>query len=201
MRPTLPPILLACAAPEVPDRQPGERAPLTASCETLDDTRCLLPWPSNRFTRLDERTPTGLRLAVDPDSMPIEDSVDFLNLADGFSRVTGVAAAFEQVVDPALVSFTDVTPSLQADGPVQVFNAQPDSPRYGERMAFVVDLVDASSLTDDRTLVIGRPQELLEGNADHVVVMLDTMGLQDEAPRAVQLALGLVEPEDDDQET
>src|ERR1700677_3599390 len=45
-------------------RAPGQRTPLSAACDPVDTTRCLLPWPSNTFTVVDTTTPTGLRLNV-----------------------------------------------------------------------------------------------------------------------------------------
>lgn len=191
------PLLLACTGPTIIDREPGVRAPLTAACDEADPVRCLLPWPSNTFTRADPDSATGLRLAVESASLPIADDPSFLNLANGFSRITGVATAFEESLDLSRLSMTDVSASLDPEGPIQLFNAQPDSARYGQRMGMFSEAIDASSLTVERHLLIGRPQEVLEANADHVVVVLDTIGSAAPRPRAVELALGLVAPEDD----
>ncbi|MCB9759810.1 MAG: hypothetical protein H6739_08195 [Alphaproteobacteria bacterium] len=186
-----------CAPPEVVERAPGVRAPLSAECSEVDPARCLLPWPSNTFTRADPSTETGLRLDVQTSALPVADDPGFLNLANGFSRVTGVATAIEGAVDTRQVSLEDVTPSLSPDGPLQVFNAQPGSARYGQRVAFVTELMDASTLSTDRYLFVGRPQEVMEANADHVVVVLKDLA-PDEAPsREVLLSLALVEPETD----
>lgn len=192
-------LLLACTAPTVVDREPGVRAPLTASCDEADPVRCLLPWPSNTFTRLDPSSETGLRVAVDAASLPIADDPSFLNLANGFSRITGVATAFEEELDLSRISMTDTAPSLDPEGPIQLINAQPGSPLYGQRMAMFSEAMDASSMTQERYLVVGRPQQVLEANADHVVVVLDTIGSTKPRPRAVELALGLVEPEDEEE--
>ena len=78
-------LLFACGAPEVVPRAPGARAPLTAACDELDPGRCLLPWPSNTFTRVDASSPTGLRLAIDQAALSVDDDASYMNLADGFS--------------------------------------------------------------------------------------------------------------------
>ncbi|HJN74910.1 MAG TPA: hypothetical protein QGF58_13345 [Myxococcota bacterium] len=179
-------LLLACAAPE--DRLAGERAPLSAECSSLDPEHCLLPWPDNTYTVTDTSTETGLRLAIEVSSMPGEDDPSFLNLADGFSRVTGVAVAFDTTVEMDLAT-TEVEPQLSADGVLQVFNAQPDSERYGQRQAFWIELIDAGGLGVERTLLIGRPEEVLEANADHVAIVLDSVGAT--PTDEVRIALGL----------
>lgn len=175
------------------DREPGERAPLTSTCDGQDAVDCLLPWPSSAFTAADASTPTGLRVAVSPDALPLPDRVDYLNRADGFSRVTGVATAFSGGVDPSALSW-DPAGSLDAESPLQVLVAEPGHARYGERIAFRGELVDAPGLDGERQLVIGRPANVLPANAEHVVVVLDTIGAV-EASRVTRVILGLDEPE------
>ena len=78
--------------PSQPDREPGQRTPLTSACDRLDELRCLLPWPSSTFTAVDSSTETGLRLAVEASSLFVEDDPSALNRADGFSRITPLMA-------------------------------------------------------------------------------------------------------------
>lgn len=52
------------AGPDVAERQPGQRTPLSATCDPVDGIRCLLPWPSNTFTVVDAKQATRLRVAV-----------------------------------------------------------------------------------------------------------------------------------------
>jgi hypothetical protein len=188
-------LLLAGCHHGVADRQPGERAPLTASCNDLDPTSCLLPWPSSPFTVADDATETGLRVHVVADSLLVPDRVDYLNRADGFSRVTGVATAFSGSVDADAIAW-DPTASLDPEAPLQVFVAEPGHAQYGERMPFHVELRDASDLSGERWLLVGRPAVVLPANAEHVAVVLDTIG-QTAAPHAVKVALGLVEADND----
>lgn len=191
--------ILACAGPEgLPDRDPTDRTPPSAACDPLDPVRCFLPWPSNTFTVADPSTVTGLRLAVDPAQLTVDDDPSFLNLADGFSRITGVAFGFEEPVDVGVVS-TEVEASLELDGVLQVINLQPGSPRRLQRQAFWTELRDGSTLSQERWLLVGRPEEVLEANADHAAVVLDSIGTS-QAPRLVQVALGLLAPTTDDEE-
>ena len=39
-------------------------------CDTLDPTRCLLPFPNDAFTVADDSTETGLRVALPQEGMP-----------------------------------------------------------------------------------------------------------------------------------
>jgi hypothetical protein len=81
--------------------------------------------------------------------------------------------------------------------PVQLLVAQPGAADYAARVPLRTEVIHASSVTaGDRDLVIGRPAAVMAPASDHVVVVLDTIG-STERPRAVELALGLVEPEDD----
>jgi hypothetical protein len=186
-------LILAC---KVDDRAAGDRTPNSLPCDELDTTHCMLPWPSNTFTVVDDSSATGLRLDAQQDRVPGEDDVEFLNLSDGFSRVTGVAFAFEHRV-PEEVGTPDVEPQLAADGAIQVFNAQLGSDHYGQRQGFWIEHIDTSSFTADSTLLVARPEVVLEANADHVAIALDSVG--GSAPESVQVALGLLEPGNGDE--
>ncbi|MCP4808476.1 MAG: hypothetical protein GY913_05795 [Proteobacteria bacterium] len=179
-------LLLACSG--APDREAGDRTPLTAPCSDLDPEHCLLPWPSSQFTQVDASTETGLRLAIDAESMPGDDNPTFLNLADGYSRVTGVAFGFDQTLD-ADIGTWDVDAQLEPDGVLQVFNAEPGSDQYGQRQAYFIELIDAGGLGVERTLLIGRPEWVLEPAADHVAIVTDGVGAA--ATDEVRIALGL----------
>ena len=186
-------LILAC---KVDDRVAGDRTPNSLPCDELDPTHCLLPWPSNTYTVIDEASETGLRLAVEQDSTPAQDDVEFLNLSDGFSRVSGVVFGFEALV-PEDVGTTEVEAQLDADGPIQIFNAQVGSDHYGQRQAYWIEHIDTSTYTADSTLLIARPEVVLEANADHVAIALDSVGVS--APDEVRVALGLQDPSNGDE--
>ena len=166
---------LACAAlascgpvePVVPDRAPGERAPLSAMCDPVDPARCVLPWPSNTYTVADASRATGLRLALDPKGMPSRDEVGFLNLADGFSRLT-----------PVMTAFPGKVPS--AEGALRLLSVQPGAPDEGQFIPLRTVVVPSTSTrTGDESLLIGYPQRPLTAGADHVVVVMDSLQRDD----------------------
>jgi hypothetical protein len=180
-----------CSGPEdpvytAPDRAPGVRAPLTASCDAMDPMRCLLPWPSSSFTAADPQSETGIRVAVDPGSLLGGDDPSFANIADGFSRVTPIVAGFEALVAP-------IPTSADGSGPVRLILAQPDHPAFGSPVPLRFDVTHATS-GENESLVTGYPLAPLEPGADYVAVVLDDIPVQSggaPAPsRAALVALG-----------
>ncbi len=191
------PLLLACTAPPnaVPpqiDRLSGVRAPLSASCDAQDALRCLLPWPSNAFTVPDASSATGLRLALAPEALPIDDDPSFLNLAEGFSRITGLAAGFEAALDESSL-----------DGALLLLEAQPGRQGYGQAVPLLTEQLTQGELTPE-TLLIGRPLAPLAANADHVAVVLDSLrdaeGAALPVQRLTRVALELEAPADPSEE-
>ena len=170
---------------EAPDRAPADRTPLTASCDAMDPTRCLLPWPSSTFTAADPGSATGLRVALDPASLFGGDDPWSANLADGFSRVTPIVAGFQALVSPLPIT-------EGGTGPVRLILAQPDHPAYGSLVPLRFDVT--RSVDDNESLVIGYPLAPLEPNADYVAVVLDDLPVESGGPpaasRAALLALG-----------
>jgi hypothetical protein len=129
-------VLAACGGGSPPpptfvDRQPGVRAPLSASCDALDETRCLLPWPSNVYTVADASSPTGLRVSISFRSLPVLDTPASLNRADGFSVATPLLVGFPR---PLARKFQ----GQKATTAVQVVLAQPGRPNRGEAVPLVV---------------------------------------------------------------
>lgn len=183
-------LLVACG----PDaRDPLDRTPATAACDETDGVRCHLPWPSNTFAEPDPTTPTGLRLAVDPGGLIAPDRVDCLQVADGFSRATGVALGFRADLDPAVLSW-DPAASLDPLAPVQVLNIQVDHPDYGQRQPYRTELRFTGDASVRQSLIVGRPVRALAPAADHALIALDTVGGGVQPPRAVRVALGLESP-------
>lgn len=170
------------------DREPGERAPPTATCDDQDPVRCLLPWPSDTFAVADDTTATGIRLAVEAEALPVDDDPAFLNRADGFSRITGFATAFEAELDPD---------SLAGEGAAQLLVAEPGHEDYGTAWPVELEVVEGGS-SDPEQMVVGRPLLPLPANAEHVVVITDTLTAADGSALPVEhhteVALGLVDP-------
>ena len=190
-------LLVACDAPaatdagaspdahfEVTPRADGDRSPASAACDVVDPGRCLLPWPSNTFTVRDEGTATGLRLAVGAESLNPRDDASSLAHADGFSRVSPLLALFERPLDEA---------TLEAG--VHLHLAQHDHPDRGAEVPLRIEVLTIAS---GETLVLADPRQVLEANADYVVVITDALRAADgeplEAPAGTRAALGLTPP-------
>ena len=179
-----------CSSPaavfEAPDREPGDRTPLTASCDAMDPMRCMLPWPSSTFTAADSTSATGIRVAVDPGSLFGKDDPWSVNLADGFSRVTPIVAGFEAFVAP-------IPAATDGKGPVRLILAQHDHPAFGSLVPLRFDVTAASDGSTE-SLVLGYPLAPLDPAADYVAVVMDDLPVESGAPpgpsRAALVALG-----------
>ncbi len=174
--------LSSCAPGEdldVPDRLDGERAPLTASCDDLDPERCLLPFPSSTFLVLDPDTVTGVRVAIDPASLPTDDDPTWLNRADGFSRLSPVATAFPHPLDTATVATA-----------VRVFVAWEDGAVAAREIPLEIQI--AGKDIEQERLILGYPLDVLPANADIVVVVADSLRYADGTAPAPDPTTGLV---------
>ncbi len=111
--------------------EPGIDLSRAAECELFDPRHCLLPYPSNRFTRADPGTDTGLRLDFPLGAMP---SSSFgtpanpaqFNQADGFSIGTPLllhvpGLDLDRSGAPPL---TDMPRSLLPDSPLVLVDAE-----------------------------------------------------------------------------
>ncbi len=185
-------LFAACGPARQPDRVPGARTPLSAACDPLDETRCLLPWPSSTFTVADATTPTGVRLALQSSSLPISDDTRSMNRDDGFSVVTPLAAGFPRAVDHTL----DGTKNATA---VRLFVAQP-GPMLGQEvpLRLTVVLDDSAAQNQNNGLIVAYPMLPLAYDTDYVAVVLDSLRADDgssfDANHAVRVALALDGP-------
>ncbi len=169
------------------DREPGNRTPLTTACDGADPLRCLLPWPSSRFTTADDSTVTGLRVVVAADDMVRPDNVSWFELADGFSTLNGIATAFPG----------GLAASTPGDGVLQLLRAAD-----GESVPLRVEVFEESEDVGEggvESLLVGYPQRPLEPDTDYVaLVSLDLTNAAGESfarDRVAGISLGLVEPE------
>ena len=152
---------------DVPDRQPGVRAPLTAACGDMDTARCLLPWPSSTFSVADKSTATGIRVQVDPSSLIAPDDPTTINLADGFSRVTPLVTAFEANVG---------TLPTGAEGSIRLILAQPGAPGFASSVPLRFDVESTQILGESpESFVFGYPLRPLAADSDYVGVVLDDL--------------------------
>jgi hypothetical protein len=155
-------------------------------CDDLDDKRCLLPFPNDRFTTPDESTPTGLRVDFDVAAMPrniagLPIRPDEWNRNDGFSpgamALTYVAdldleASFgldpEDFDDTGVAQIRVPELSLAADAPIVLLNAD-----TGERHPYFAELDTHPDTPDDQRLLIIRPLSNLEHGNRYVVGLRD----------------------------
>jgi hypothetical protein len=174
-----------------PDRTPSDRTPLTAACDDNDALRCLLPWPSSTFTEKDASTATGLRLAVEAESLPAVDDPRSFALADGFSRVSPLMTGFTAVLDPSSFGTPGQTP-------VKLLLAQHDHPKRGESVPLRLTALDGEDAALPESLLFAYPLRPLEPNADYVAVVTDDLktasGSAPARSRGTEIALGLATP-------
>jgi hypothetical protein len=177
---------------DVPDRQPGVRAPLTAACDPMDPSRCLLPWPDSTYSVADKSTQTGIRVQIDKSSLIAPDDPTSINLADGFSRVSPLVTAFPADV-PALATSAD------GEGPVRLILAQHGAPAIGSFVPLRYDVEqDQTADGGPESFIFAYPLRPMAADSDYVAVVLDdlpvTGGAKLVPSRTDEVALGLVTP-------
>jgi hypothetical protein len=140
-----------------------------ARCDFLDPSHCLFPFPNDAFTVADPSTATGLRVNLDPASMPVNSEVDVSAFAgappgtlvlpgditldptewnrnDGFSpgqMILTVVPGLDLEATGA-GPITDMERSLEADAPILIVDAE-----TGERHLSWAEM--DSFATDDAT--------------------------------------------------
>ncbi|MFM7735949.1 MAG: hypothetical protein ACKPBU_08215 [Alphaproteobacteria bacterium] len=142
------------------------------SCEILDPSLCVLPWPSNRFTVADPATDTGLRVAFAPTTLPANaqgvhvDPTQW-NRNDGFSpgaQMTTLVPGLDGRKSN-LPPITDLARSLDADANVVVLDVD-----TGERVLSWAEL-DAKATDDSRRALLIHPARSLREGHRHVVAL------------------------------
>ena len=124
--------------PAGPDRHgrggSGGGTARSPSCDPIDPSRCLLPWPNDHFTKK-ARTPTGRRLALSAALMPRNvrgvpiEPADY-NRSDGFSPGAPLITKVPGLDTPAalartgVVPITDLARTYDRHQPVVVINAR-----------------------------------------------------------------------------
>jgi hypothetical protein len=125
-------------------------------CEQLDPRACLLPFPSDHFTRADASTDTGRRLDLPRGSMPAnKDGVRInpadQNRADGFSPGSALLfhAPTADLERSGAAPITDIGSSLDPDAAVVIINTT-----TGERHPHWVELSAQETNPADRVTYI-----------------------------------------------
>ncbi len=141
-------------------------------CDPIDQRHCLLPFPSNFFTRPDDSTDTGLRIHIERESaIRNKDGVHVdtteWNRNDGFSPGAQIST-FVPGIDleqTGLVSVANIGGSLAEDAPAVILDTV-----TGERIPYFSEL-DASVSSDDARVLYIRPARNLKEGHRHVVAL------------------------------
>ncbi|MBM0231088.1 hypothetical protein JNW91_03875 [Micromonospora sp. STR1_7] len=165
--------LLGTPAAAAPPATPGPAG--HASCDPIDPTACLLPFPNDYFTVPDRTSPTGRRVRLAASAMPANtqgtpiDPTEW-NRQDGFSpgspilvRVPGLDA-----VATRIAPVTDIGRSLAPDAPIVLLNT-----RTGKRTPYWAELDAHAAGQPDRQLLIIRPAVALAEGTRYVVGLRD----------------------------
>lgn len=153
-------------------------------CNPVVGADCVTPFPSTFHMAADSTTPTGLRVALRGDRLPISGTGVVLdpvrmNARDGFSPATPFLVAFDQRVDPA--GLPDASPaglalSVTATSPVQVIEYA-----TGARVPVMAEL-DSNATEWDKQALILRPLVRLRPATRYVVALV---GLRDPAGQPI----------------
>ncbi len=165
-------------------------------CEFLGQSRCMLPFPDDWYTRSDGTTDTGRRVDFKLASMPANTSnvhVDPTewNRNDGFSPGSMIVTHVPGV-DPGQTGaapITDIQRSLDAGAPIVVVDAA-----TGEHVPFFAEL-DAGATTEAQRALILRPVRNLREAHRYIVAMRemkDSSGTLISPGRAFQVYRDLI---------
>jgi hypothetical protein len=155
----------------------GPKTP-AADCQPFGKTPCLLPFPNNLFTKRDRSTPTGLRVQLPANAMPVNTkgqriSVSQYDRNDGFSpgsamivHVPGLdnARAFART---GAVGLLNIQQAFAKNQPIVVIDEATG------RRQLIYSQLDANASTPQATnLMILPGKELTEGHT-YVVTLRD----------------------------
>ncbi len=185
-----------CAVPADVDLSQAEKCDFIAG----PGNACLAPFPNDFYTRSDESSATGKRLALHPESTPKSAelpgtpskhiAVDKINQSDGFSpgpllsvRIPGLdnQVAFDQ---SGIVSNRQMSAAFSADQPVVLIDAE-----SGERQLIWAEMDSTVTADKSRNLII-RPGKNLENGHRYIVAirhLKDAEGNSLQAPPGFRL--------------
>ena len=142
---------------------------------------CLLPLPSAFYQAVDPTSPTGFRVAIPQEGLPVEPDSPSINLepintADGCSPAGPLLLHFGVDIDPTqLTRQVELLESLATDNPIALFDLE-----TGDRVMFMSEMdMNRVEGGDGRYALIIRPMEPMEMGHRHVAVL--TRDLRDDA--------------------
>lgn len=193
--------LFGCGGEEVKDPPPEEveKPSIYAIFGEAAETS-LVPYPSDRYTRPDASTKTGLRVDVgshntnDPLALSLPGTADELNAKDGFSTIGGVAVGFTGPIDihgiaidedadpPVTDPLRDADVYLEADAPFMLLDVDESSPTKGQAYGLLprwwAQAKDDYYLFDEYTLV-AQPKVPLRPRTRYLFVVTDKLRAAD----------------------
>ncbi|MGB1012627.1 MAG: hypothetical protein ACPG4T_00725 [Nannocystaceae bacterium] len=152
------------------DRPEPEVAWPLLNCDPIVPSYCGFPFPSNVFTVDDESTPTGRRLMLSEDMMPMTNQgiatlPDIFSERDGFSAGMALMAHLPGATTQGLAHAKDIAHSLDADSPTVLINAE-----TGEWVPHFAELDMSTDLDSQRAFLI-RPAIRLADNTRYIVAI------------------------------
>jgi hypothetical protein len=160
----------------------------------------LVPYPSDRYTKADPSSKTGLRVDIGAQStgdalvLALPDTVAEVNAMDGFSTVGGVAVGFTGPIDiHGIVIDEDASPPVtdpprdaddykKAGAPFVLVNVDPNSKQKGTAVGLVpkwwAQAKDDYYKTDEFTLV-AQPAEPLRPGTRYLFAVTDALKAAD----------------------
>jgi len=136
---------------------------------------CLMPWPSSAYLRADDTAPSGYRVDLPADAMPVNKDGVAVNPAtwnryDGFAPSGTILAAFPNGVSPVgLPGHWDPAASLAVDAPIALLNLE-----TRERVAFFAE-VDMNAPSEPLRALIIHPLERMAPGTRHAVAVRNTV--------------------------
>ena len=142
----------------------------TLSCDPLDPEYCIFPWPNNVYTVEDPDSPTGLRVSLDPTSLPMDRDGETMDVtrwqvADGFSPGASIMTQLPGASETGLAAADQIERSLEDDSPTVLLDAE-----TGERVLHIAEL-DRSSDDADRQALLITPGVRLEPATRYIVAI------------------------------
>lgn len=147
--------------------RPAKAQPVgTGACDPIDPSACLLPWPNDRFTRLDPSTATGRRIDLPASGMPANvggtriDPAEW-NRNDGFAPASTLLTHIDDldVTASKLPPVTDIGASLAKGSPLVLVDQD-----TGDRLAAWAELDANAEDPAKQALMIVPAAGLAEGH-------------------------------------
>jgi len=179
-------LLLACSPRGGLDTSTTSTATVPrGDCNPVEDSGCMLPFPSDFYMEDDPGTGTGLRVHFGPSSLPmniddVQMAPDFWNELDGFSTLGELLAHLPGATLDGVIGWQDLGAYADADARTVVVDTQ-----TGERAVHWVER-DVFSDDPDRELLVLRPAAPLKHATRYVVGirgLVDSDGALVDAPQ------------------